>query len=302
MHRELVVVVGATGNVGSRLTELLLEARRRVRVVARNEERLRPFGDAGAEVVVGSVEDPAVAQRAFAGAHEVFTMLPPLIEAENLRARQNRVSQALVDGLAAARVAYVVNLSSWGAEVPFGSGPIAGLHDHEERLDQLEATHVIHLRAASFMENFLGAVPMIQSQGALMGVVRGDLPVPMIATQDIAEEAFRRLAALDFEGKSTQELLGPRDYTFTEAAAILGGAVGKPELPYVVIPEHQLHMALVATGLPAHMADIFLEMYRAIESGKIHAAEPRLPENTTPTTLGDWASTVFAPRFRHAGA
>jgi uncharacterized protein YbjT (DUF2867 family) len=302
MDHGLVVVVGASGHIGKRVAEQLLEARRTVRVVARRAEALEPLARAGAEVMTGSIDDPGFASQAFAGAHAAFVMLPPVVVDADLRGHQNRVSESLVHGLRTARVRYVVNLSSWGAEVNYGTGPIAALHDHEERMDQLKDSHVIHLRAASFMENFLNVIPMIQYQKALLGTIRADLAVPYIATKDIAHEVYRQLTALDFEDKSTQELLGARDYTSTEAASILGASIGSPQLPYTAIPDQEMHMAFAGAGLPAHMIDMFLEMYRAIDSEKIHVEESRSPANTTATTFEDWAASDFAPAYRAATA
>jgi uncharacterized protein YbjT (DUF2867 family) len=294
---QLLVVTGASGHIGRRLAEILLEGHRRVRVVARREEPLRRCAELGAEALTGDLNDAAFARRAFAGAHAAFTMVPPVMEGEDLRGAQNRISQAIAFGLREAPVQYVVNLSSIGAEVPYGTGPIAGLHDHEERLDQLDFSHIVHLRPASFMENHLHAIGAIRQAGVYPSTLRGDLPLPMIATLDIAQEAARLLAALDFEGKSTQSLLGAREYTMQEAARILGAAIGRPGLPYVQVTDEQARQAMVSQGMPPHMADAMLEMNRALNAGKIRPEEPRLPDNTTLTTLEDWAPD-FADAYR----
>jgi uncharacterized protein YbjT (DUF2867 family) len=295
---KLFVVTGASGHIGRRLAGLLLEGHRRVRVVARREEQLRAFVEQGAEALPGDLQDAAFVRRAFEGAHAAFTMIPPVMANHDLRGIQNRISEAIAFGLREARVPYVVNLSSWGAEVPYGTGPIAGLHDHEERLDRLDDTHIVHLRPASFMENHLHAIGAILHAGIYLSTLRADLPLAMIATRDVAEEAARLLAGLEFEGKSTHSLLGARDYTMPAAADILGAAIGKPGLPYVQVTDQQAHEAMVAQGMPSHMADVMLEMNRAFNSGKIRAEEPRLPENTTPTTLEDWAPH-FVDVYRH---
>lgn len=298
MSEKLFVVTGASGHIGRRLTGLLLEGHRKVRVVARREEQLRAFAEAGAEVFPGDLLDASFTRRAFEGAHAAFTMIPPIMADHDLRGTQNRVSEAIAFGLGEARVPFLVNLSSWGAEVPYGTGPIAGLHDHEERLDRLDATHIVHLRAASFMENHLHAIGAILHAGIYPGTLHADLSIPMIATRDIADEAARLLAGLEFEGKATQALLGPRDYTMQEAAHILGAAIGKPQLQYAQVSDEQAREAMTAQGMPAHMADMMLEMYRAFNSGKIRAEEPRLRANTTPTTLEEWAPH-FADAYRH---
>jgi uncharacterized protein YbjT (DUF2867 family) len=298
---DIVTVTGATGHVGRRVAEHLLAHHRRVRVVARSAERLAELAARGAEPFAGSLDDPELVRRAFDGARAVFSMIPPGLAGEDVRAAQNRASEAIVGGLRAAGVPYVVNLSSIGAEVPYGTGPIAGLHDHEERLDGLDDdVAIVHLRPASFMENLLAAIPMIRDQGAYFGPLPGDLPQPMIATVDVGHEAARLLFELGFEDKTTQELLGPRDYTLAEATSILGRAIGRPDLAYVQVSYEAARGAMLGMGMPAYLVDSYLEMLRAMASGKIHPAEPRLPENTTPTTLADFAPT-FAAAYRAAG-
>jgi uncharacterized protein YbjT (DUF2867 family) len=301
MSNGAIVVTGATGNIGSVLSDLLLERGIPIRVIGRSGDRLRRFVDRGAEPWEGSLEDTGFLERAFAGARAVFAMIPPNLGAEDFRAYQKQVSEALVAAIRAAGVRHVVNLSSVGAEVPFGTGPIVGLHDHEERMDGLDGVDIIHLRPASFMENHLGSAGMIRAHGANMGLLRADLPMAMIATRDIAHDAAQLLLELSFEDKSTRELLGPRDYTMVEATRILGAAVGRPDLPYVQVTQEQAREGMIGAGLPPHAADVFLEMYLAYNVGKIRPAEPRLPENTTPTTLEDWAATAFAPVYEKTG-
>jgi len=300
MSDDVVTVTGATGHIGSRVADHLLDHHRKVRVVGRSADRLARFTARGAEPHVGSLDDPEVVRRAFDGARAVLSMIPPDFPGDDVRRSQNRFSEAIASGLRAAGVPYVVNVSSVGAEVPYGTGPIAGLHDHEERLDGLDEIAIVHLRPASFMENLLAAVPMVRAQGAYFGPLPGDLPSPMVATADVGDEAARLLFELGFGDKTTRELLGPRDYTLQEAMHVLGGAIGRPDLGYVQISYEAARDAMVGMGMPPHVVDSYLEMVRAMESGKIHPAEPRLPENTTPTTLEDFAPT-FAAVYRAAG-
>lgn len=297
-------ILGASGHVGRRAAEHLLDHHRRVRVVARSADHLSDLAARGAEPFAGSADDPEFLRRAFDGARAVFSMLPPvppIQEGDDLRKAQGRVSEAIAGALKATGVRYVVNLSSVGAEVPYGTGPIAGLHDHEERLDGLDGVAIVHLRAAFFMENLLAAIPTIRAQGAYFGPLPADQPRPMIATADIGDEAGRLLFELGFDDKATEELLGPRDYTLAEAVPILGAAIGRPEAAYVQVPYEAAKDAMLGLGMPGFLVDSYLEMMRAMESEKIRPAEPRLPENTTPTALEDFAATVFAPAYRAAG-
>jgi uncharacterized protein YbjT (DUF2867 family) len=296
-----IVVTGATGHVGGRIADRLLAGEHDVRAVSRSGDRLSPLVDRGAEPRAGSVDDPAFLEELFAGAGAAFLMIPPRLEDQ--RAFQERVSEAYARALAGSDVTHVVNLSSVGAHVPEGTGPIVGLRHNEQRLDEVEGIHLLHLRPTFFMENYLlelGALELIREQGILGSPLRPELAMPQVATRDIGDVAARRLAARDFSGTSTRELLGPRAYDMEEAARILGDAVGKPDLPYVQFEYEGARSAMVGMGVPEETAESYLEMYRAFNSGLVQPEEERSAANTTPTTLETWAEEVFAPAYRAA--
>jgi uncharacterized protein YbjT (DUF2867 family) len=122
----------------------------------------------------------------------------------------------------------------------------------------------------------------------------GDLSVAMIATRDIGAEAARRLTALDFDGHHTKELLGPREYTLNEVASIVGAAIGKPELPFVSVPEEAAAAGFEQMGVHPATVATFMEMYRGFSSGRVVPQEARSDENTTPTTLEEFAVGLAA--------
>jgi uncharacterized protein YbjT (DUF2867 family) len=124
----------------------------------------------------------------------------------------------------------------------------------------------------------------------------------MIAARDIGAVAAESLAKLDFAGKQTRELLGPRHVTNAEAARILGAAIGKPDLSYKQFPGEILKPAMQRLGLSASMADLILEMSEALNTGHMKSQEPRSARNTTPTTLESFTREVFAPAYRGKAA
>lgn len=285
----MYAIIGATGNTGRVVAESLLDAGLPVRVIGRSEERLAPFVGRGAEAAVGDVSDADFVARALADAGGVYSLIPPRYDL-SLREWQGEAGRAIVAGIKEAGVPYVVNLSSVGAQHREGTGPIAGLREQEDRLNELSETNVLHLRPGWFMENLYMMLDGVRQMGALALPVRDDLQVPMIATRDIGAEAAGRLAALDFDGHHTRELLGPRDYTLPEIAAILGEAIGVPGLPYVVAPEEAAASALEAMGLHPATVAAMMEMYRGFNEGRVAAQETRSKANTTPTTLEDFVA------------
>jgi uncharacterized protein YbjT (DUF2867 family) len=232
----MLVITGATGNIGSTLAELLLAGGRKVRVIGRSRERLAGLEKKGAEPAAGDLGDPDFLARAFTGAEAVFAMIPPNHAAEDFRAYQRRISESIVTAVGKSGVRYVVDLSSQGAHLPAGTGPIAGLHDHEERLNRTEGVNVLHLRPTYFMENLLTNIGLIRKAGIMGSAVRGDVRFAMIATKDIAHHAAERMAARDFAGRTVRDLLGPRDVSLDEAAAVIGAKLGMPGLRYVAFP------------------------------------------------------------------
>ncbi len=298
----MIVVTGATGRTGHRVAEHLLAKGEAVRVLGRNPAKLAHFAQLGADPFVTNVEDTDSLARAFQGATAVYLVVPEDIAHPDLRAHQEEVSGSYAAAVARARVPYVVDLSSIGAQHAQGTGPIVGLHNHEQKLNRIPGLNVLHLRAAYFMENiFMNMVP-IREMGIFPGGVRGDWATPWIATQDIGDYAAARLAARDFSGNSTFELHGNRDISMAEAAAIVGPAIGKPGLPYVQTPPPVMQQALSQMGLPPKSVALLMEMWQGANAGLIVPEEKRSPANTTPTTLEWFVANVFAPAFSNSAS
>ncbi len=293
----MYVVTGATGNTGRAVAEALLAAGADVQVIGRSKSRLRPLVEKGGQPFVGSIDDAQAMSVAFSGAVGVYCMIPPRFEERDFPGWQRAVGEALASAVHEAGVDYVVFLSSIGAQHSEGTGPIAGLRREEDRLNRLEGVNVLSLRAGFFMENFLVQADVIRGMGAVGLPMRGDIPFPLVASADVGGYAAQRLLQKDFSGKSTRELLGPRDLTLHEATRILGVAIGKPDLEYVQIPFDDAKQALLAIGSSPSGADTLLQLYRAFNDGLVVATEERSPENTTPTTLEEFA-LVFAEVYR----
>jgi uncharacterized protein YbjT (DUF2867 family) len=293
----MIVITGATGNTGKAAAEALLAKGEKVRVIGRDSKKLEPFVQKGAQVFVGDVEDAGAIVKALEGATAVYLVIPQAMDRDDFCAYQERVIDAYAVALKQTGVPYVVTLSSIGAQHAQGVGPVADLHKMEVKLGQIPGINVLNLRPAFFMENQLIVIQPIRSMGVLPGGFTADLPLPMIATKDIGDYAAERLRKRDFMGNSTQELLGPREYTLKEVATILGKAIGKPELRYMQVPFLMLESALIQMGIAKGSAAMLIELWKATNQGLVRAQEARSPQNTTPTTLESFAAAVFAPTY-----
>ena len=289
----MYVILGASGNTGSIIANALLSEGKKVRVMGRDAGRLQRFVKKGAEAFTVTVSDAAALTKAFSGSRAAYLMLPPAKSRED----QERDSDAIAKAVKDSGLRYAVHLSSYGAQVPEGTGPVAGLNSSEQKLSAISGLNVLHLRAAYFMENNLVAIGMIHGMGIFGNALLPDLKLPMAGTRDVGDYAAQRLLHLDFSGKQTRELLGERDLSMAEATAVIARGIGKLDLRYEQFPYDQVQKALTQMGVPPKGAAMYIEMYKAINAGILIPQEPRSPENTTPTSFEQFVQDVFAPAY-----
>jgi uncharacterized protein YbjT (DUF2867 family) len=289
----MYAILGASGNTGSIIANFLLSKGQKVRVVGRDVGRLQRFVRTGAEAFTADMSDTAALTKAFSGARAAYLILPPL----HSREEQERQSDAIAKAVKDSGLRYAVHLSSYGAHVPAGTGPVTGLHSSEQKLNAIGDLNVLHLRAAYFMENNLAAIDMIRGMGLFRHALLPDLKLPMIATRDVGDYAAQRLLQLDFSAKQTRELLGERDLSMTEATAVIARGIGKPDLRYEQFSYDVMRQGLTQMGFSPKKAAVYIEMFTAINAGLLAAQEPRSAENSTPTSFEKFVRDVFAPAY-----
>ena len=294
----MYVITGATGNTGKAAAERLLAQGKKVRVIGRSADRLQPLVAQGAEPFLAEITDAAALAQAFAGAEGVYAMIPPDMASQDFHAQQNRISDAIVQALKQAGVKYAVSLSSIGADKADKTGPVAGLHEFEEKLNQIAGLNIVHLRAGYFMSNTLSQAGTIRSFGKTAGPVNAQVKLPLIDPSDIGVAAADLLAKKNFSGKQARELLGQRDLDYNDITAIIGKAINKPDLQYVRLPNEQIRPVLLQLGMSGNVADMLLELSVALNSGHIRALEPRSQANTTPSTFESFVARVFVPLYQ----
>src|SRR6201981_1917782 len=146
VSNEMNVILGATGNTGSIVAKFLLSKGKKVRVVGRDSGRLEPFVTKGAEEFTATVSDARALTKAFRVARAAYLMLPRA----KSREEQERDSDGIAKAVKESGLPYAVHLSSYGAQVAEGAGPVSGLHSSEQKLNAIESLNVLHLRAACF--------------------------------------------------------------------------------------------------------------------------------------------------------
>jgi len=294
--KKKIVILGATGTVGSKISENLLKEGRQVTVIARHAERLEKFRSMGAEIIAGDVNDVETLTNAFRNADSAFVIIPDNAKAENTRAYQRQVTSNIIEAIEKSGIRYIVNMSSLGSHMHEGNGMMAGTGEQEVRLNQLTDVNVLHIRSAYFMENFLRTIPLVKGKGINGTATDGDHSFPMVATKDVAKIVAGHLANLDFTGKTVHAVMGPGNYTMREFTTIVGKAIGNPDLPYVQIPVEQAKQIFMGNGFAEDFVDNLLGMALGIKEG-IFNYQKRDDSTTTPTTAEEFANEVYAPIF-----
>lgn len=298
----MYVLLGANGNITSKAARILLSQGKAIRVVGRRAQNLAPLRQAGAELAIGSVSDAEFLATAMRGAEGVYAMIPPNYAWSDLLGEQNRIGEAIARAIGASGVARVVNLSSTGAHLPAGTGPIAALHAQEQRLDRIPGLELLHLRPGYFFENHLQAIEVIQALGVYADMVDPSIALPSLATADIAAVVARELAKpASGESRRILHLHGPKSYTQSEATAILGAAIGRPNLKYVKADPAEAKAGMVQAGISRNVAELFEEMSTAFSRPEFMAEMLAGPTESTPTALEDFAP-IFKAAYQRAQA
>lgn len=294
----MFTVMGASGNIGSKISDILSRKGEKVIVLGRSKERLQSFVDKGAKAFVGNALHSSFLPDAFRDSKAIFTMIPRDNTVHDLRAYDNEIGESIANAIKESGVKYVVNLSSLSAYRADKNGPVKGLYDQEQRLNKLDAVNIVHLRPAYFMDNLLRYVDMVRRNGIIATAFKPDLKFPMVSTKDIADVAARLMLKRNFSGKIVRELRGERDLSFEEATRIIAESISKPNLKYVQLSYEEAQMGLVSAGVSLNVSNQMIELIKSMNEGIIGQHTPRTSENTTPTSFEEFADT-FAQIYKN---
>jgi len=263
----MYVIAGVTGNTGSVVADTLLAAKQPVRVIVRDAAKGEPWKAKGAEVAVATLEDRAALARALTGAQGVYLLMPPFGFGETgLAERRKQLAASVVGAVADARPGHVVLLSSAGAEVESGTGPIQWIRPVEQGLRESGVPSTF-LRAGFFIENWAGSAPGAIESGTLYYGLRGDVKLTQVATTDIGKTAAQLLLEGP-RGVRIVQLAGPVDLTLQEVADTIGKIAGKP-IAAVTVPREATLGAFTGMGASQEVAALYADMMDSYNAGHI---------------------------------
>ncbi len=282
----MIVITAPTGNIGSRLLSLLVEAApargEEVRVVVRDPARLPGAVRGRVEVVTGSHGDAATVERAFTGADAVFWLVPPDVSLTPEEAYSGFTRPA-ARAFAAHGVRHVVGVSALGRGT--AQAGRAGLVTASLAMDDLIAGSGVAYRALaspSFFENLLEEADSIRENGVFTDTVAADRPAPLVCIRDRS-----------WTGAGSVPVLGPQDLSPHDLARIMSEELGRP-VRYERQTLDELRSTMLGHGLGPAFVEGMVDMKRAKDEG-LDSGVDRSSQAGPATGFAQWCAQTLAP-------
>jgi uncharacterized protein YbjT (DUF2867 family) len=289
------VITGSTGHISKPIITGLVKAGKTVKVITSSTDKVKEIETLGATAVVGSVFDAVFVKSAFTGADVVYAMIPPIWQTTNWRVSQREMAVNYTDAIRSLGIKHVVVLSSIGAHLPEGCGPVSGLYEFEQMLNKIQGLNVKYLRPAFFYYNYLGQIGMVRQAGIMGGNYGQDgQKIPLAHTDDIARVALEELLSASFTGNSVRYILSDLRTT-QEIVDVLGKAIDK-KFPWVVFTDAQQKEGLLQAGLSETHTAGYVEMGASLRAGKMQEEVLKQPLEKNGVRLEEFAK-AFAQAY-----
>jgi len=292
---EVLGVTGASGRLGRRVVELLLEevSADRIRALTRNPEKLQDLASRGVAVLPGDFNRMETLARSLEGVERLL-----VISTDDLRPGA-RIAQHrnAVQAARRAGVRHVVYTSALHAD----RNPVSFMRDHAQTEEAIRESGLpfTFLRNNLYAESLLTAA----SQAVQTGVLRlpaGEGRVSFVAREDCARIAAAVLARPGQEGR-IYEVTGPDSCSYGDVAEVLSELSGRP-VRYEPVSLEEYTRSMEAAGLAPAAVEAFASLYRAIAHGFFDHLSPAVQEVTgrPPLSLRE-ALSPYRAQLRPAG-
>ena len=299
-----IIVTGSLGNISKPLTKELVQKGHQVTVISSKPERQKDIEALGAKAAIGTMEDAGFLSATFKGADAVYvmeTMGTSGFFDQNLDiiAAITRIGNNYKQAIEQSGVKRVVHLSSIGAHTDKGNGLLAFHYNVENILKQLpDDISITFMRPVGFYYNLLGFINTIKTQGIIATNYGGDSKKPWVSPLDIAAAVAEELVT-PFEGRKIRYVASD-EISCNELASLLGAAIGKPDLKWVVIPDEQLLNGMLSTGMNPKVAAGLVEMNAGMNNGALYEDYYRNKPTLGKVKLAEYAKE-FAVVYNQQG-
>lgn len=242
------LITGANGQLGRLVVESLIKKVPASQVIAmvRKPEAGADLAALGVEVRIGSYDEPASLDAAFAGVDNLLLISSSEI-GKRITQHENVIAAAKKAG-----VAFIAYTSIPRAD----SSPLALAAEHAATEKSIIASGLPYafLRNCWYIENYLGSIGPALEHGAIAGAA-GEGRISAASRADYAEAAAVVLANSEQYINAVLELAGDESFTLGDLAATIGELAGKPVV-YAYMPEDAYKAMLVQVGLPEAFANV----------------------------------------------
>ncbi|MFU8807090.1 MAG: SDR family oxidoreductase [Bradymonadaceae bacterium] len=257
----MIIVTGATGNLGRHVIDGLLERVPAERIVAavRDPNKASDMAKRGIVVRRADYDEPETLEKAFEGAEKIL-----LISASDIgrRAEQHR---NILDAANRKNPGLLVYTSLLHAD----SSTITLAEDHRvtEKMILDSGLNYVILRNGWYIENYTENLGSALEHGVIMGSA-GDGKIAAASRQDFAAAAIEALTGAGHTNR-TYELAGDEPFTMEEYAAVVSKVYGKTVV-YEDMPADAYKQALESFGLPEPVAAMLVSADLAIRNGELN--------------------------------
>jgi uncharacterized protein YbjT (DUF2867 family) len=266
----MLLVTGATGNVGRAVLAELAHKPVAVRAFVRDAGRLGIAAD-NIEVVKGDIFDDASLNRAFEGVEAAFL-------ASAFSPRMAELHLRCVMAAKAANVSRIVQLSGIGANRNVCCARALQWLGQTESATQEAGIRVTHLRPTFFMQNLLKFATSIAEHGVIAGPFRSS-KWTFVDARDVGAVGACALLDPSHAGQA-YTVTGNESLTYQEVAERFSKVLGKP-VRYTDITANEARGRLQATGASPVMIEATLEMWDACASKLINVAPTNVVKEVT---------------------
>jgi uncharacterized protein YbjT (DUF2867 family) len=291
------IITGSLGHISLPVTKNLVNAGHEVTVISSSADKKAEIESLGAKAEIGSVTDLTFLKSAFSNAEVAYLMIPSSFSLDDYAAFQIEVADKYIEALKGSGIKHVVLLSSIGAHLRKGAGPIDGLGYLEEKLLALPGLHLDFLRPSYFFNNLYSQAGLIEQAG-IAGSNFGDTDEKLVLTHtdDIAEVATAHLLH-PLDGHNITYIASDERHP-TEIASVLGKAAGKNNIPWITFSDEQAYESMRSAGLNESFATLYLEMGQALRNGTMQEDYWK----NHPNRLGTYKLEDFARDFAAVNA
>ena len=292
-----IAVVGATGRIGTKLTENLLAKGHSVKALSRGGPALDALVVKGAEPVLGSFDTgDGEFGRFFEDADAAFLMVKTLWAAEDFHGHYPAVALRFFDALRDSPVKFAVSVTAMGSEVSGNTGHFQGFHILDHILDRLRDINLVHLQGGWFMDDLSRWSDAIAQHDRIGWTLAPDVKAPWVSIQDLADFAAREFDTPTDQHRSVKQL--GIDYTMTEIAGMIGRALGR-EVDYRFVDTSD---RAVETVFRARFGSLDRWVYdkntaAALNDGRVQFRDDR---PALPTTMEDFVKDTLGPLIETA--